>query len=100
MKIEIVEDVKERLKMDNKYVKGLLKGKVKIERKRAEKTIIMTTHYLEEAEALSDRMGIIKKGRMVEIGTLKAIKNRYPKFQTMTSETEWPDVSLVQGHKG
>ena len=38
---------------------------------KKEKTIIMTTHYLEEAEALSDRMGIIKKGRMVEIGTLK-----------------------------
>jgi len=42
MKIEIVEDVKERLRMDNGYVNDLLKGKVKIDKKRAEKTIIMT----------------------------------------------------------
>ena len=38
----------------------LLKGKV---------TIILTTHYMEEAEALSDRIGIMKDGRMLAIGT-------------------------------
>ena len=37
-----------------------LKGKV---------TIILTTHYLEEAEALSDRIGIMKDGRLLLTGT-------------------------------
>ena len=37
-----------------------LKGKV---------TIVLTTHYMEEAEALSDRIGIMQKGRLRFIGT-------------------------------
>lgn len=32
-------------------------------------TIVMTTHYLEEAEALSDRIAIMKNGRLVCVGT-------------------------------
>ena len=32
-------------------------------------TIILTTHYMEEAEALSDRVGIMKDGRLLVVGT-------------------------------
>ncbi len=32
-------------------------------------TIILTTHYMEEAEALSDRIGIMRNGRLLAIGT-------------------------------
>ena len=32
-------------------------------------TIILTTHYMEEAEALSDRVGIMKNGRLLVVGT-------------------------------
>ena len=32
-------------------------------------TIILTTHYMEEAEALSDRIGIMKSGRLLATGT-------------------------------
>jgi len=32
-------------------------------------TIILTTHYMEEAEALSDRVGIMKSGRLLTVGT-------------------------------
>lgn len=32
-------------------------------------TIILTTHYLEEAEALSDRIGIMEKGKLRAVGT-------------------------------
>lgn len=39
---------------------GALKEKV---------NIVLTTHYLEEAEALSDRIGIMHEGRLVAIGT-------------------------------
>lgn len=33
-------------------------------------TIILTTHYLEEAENISDRIGIMKKGKLAAIGTV------------------------------
>ncbi|MBE6757524.1 MAG: ABC transporter ATP-binding protein [Ruminococcaceae bacterium] len=36
-------------------------------------TIILTTHYLEEAEALSDRIGIMKDGRLLAVGTVKEL---------------------------
>ena len=38
-------------------------------------TIVLTTHYLEEAEALSDRVIIIKEGMLIEQGTVSFIKN-------------------------
>ena len=39
-------------------------------------TIVLTTHYMEEAEALSDRTGIMKSGRLVAVGTPAEIKAR------------------------
>lgn len=41
------------------------------------KTIILTTHYIEEAEALSDRVGIIDYGKLVELGTPEELKEKY-----------------------
>ena len=32
-------------------------------------TVILTTHYLEEAEALSDRLAVMAKGRLIAVGT-------------------------------
>jgi ABC-2 type transport system ATP-binding protein len=40
-----------------------------IEKLKGKITIILTTHYMEEAEALSDRIGIMVKGHMKAIGT-------------------------------
>ena len=39
-------------------------------------TIILTTHYMEEAEALSDRIGIMKNGRLLAAGTAAELKAR------------------------
>ena len=39
-------------------------------------TIVLTTHYMEEAESLSDRTGIMKKGRLIAVGTPAEIKAR------------------------
>ena len=36
-------------------------------------TIILTTHYMEEAESLSDRIGIMAKGSLVDIGTAQEL---------------------------
>lgn len=44
-----------------------LKGKI---------TIILTTHYLEEAEALSDRIGIMKNGHLLAIGTVDELNKK------------------------
>ena len=38
-------------------------------------TIILTTHYMEEAEALSDRVGIMLDGKLLLCGTPEEIKN-------------------------
>ena len=42
-----------------------LKGKV---------TTILTTHYMEEAEALCDRVGIMKEGKLLAVGTVEELK--------------------------
>ena len=39
-------------------------------------TIILTTHYMEEAQALSDRIGILKNGRLLATGTVDALQER------------------------
>ena len=39
-------------------------------------TMILTTHYMEEAEVLSDRIGIMKNGRLLAVGTAEELKER------------------------
>ena len=39
-------------------------------------TIILTTHYMEEAESLSDRVGIMKNGRLIAVGTPMDLINK------------------------
>lgn len=48
-----------------------------IESLKEKMTIILTTHYMEEAEALSDRIGIMKDGKLIEVGTPKSIIKKY-----------------------
>ena len=45
-----------------------------IRRLKGDITIILTTHYMEEAEALSDRVGIMKDGRLLICDTPQSIK--------------------------
>ncbi len=44
-----------------------LKGKI---------TIILTTHYMEEAEALSDRIGVMKNGKLLVVGTVDELNDK------------------------
>jgi ABC-2 type transport system ATP-binding protein len=41
------------------------------------KTVILTTHYMDEAEELCDRVGIIDHGRLIALGTPKELKERF-----------------------
>ncbi|KAJ3428747.1 atp-binding cassette transporter subfamily a abca [Anaeramoeba flamelloides] len=44
------------------------------------KSIILTTHSMEEAEALSDRIGIMAKGELQALGTSAKLKSNFGKF--------------------
>ena len=59
-----------------------LKGKI---------TIILTTHYMEEAEELSDRIGIMKNGRILAVGTVEELNKR-----AGTDDFETAFVSIVK----
>lgn len=60
-----------------------LKGKV---------TIILTTHYMEEAEELSDRIAIMKDGRLLIVNTPEFLKQ-----ETNTESIEKAFISIVRG---
>ena len=55
-------------------------------------TIILTTHYMEEAGALSDRIGIMKSGRLLAIGTVEELKKK-----AGTNDLETAFVSISKG---
>ena len=54
-------------------------------------TMVLTTHYMEEAEALSDRIGIMKNGRLLAVGTAEELCSRVG-----THDFETAFVSLVK----
>ena len=47
-----------------------------IESLRGKITVVLTTHYLEEAEALSDRVGVMAGGRLLALGTARELIER------------------------
>ena len=59
-----------------------LKGKI---------TIVMTTHYMEEAQVLSDRIGIMKNGRLLAVGTVEQLNS-----QAGTNDFETAFISIVK----
>ena len=56
-------------------------------------TIILTTHYMEEAEALSDHVGIMKNGKLLMCDTPDAIK-----LQTGEESIEKAFIKIVRGN--
>ncbi len=44
-----------------------------IESLRTKVTVVLTTHYLEEAQALADRIGIMHEGRLLALGTAREL---------------------------
>lgn len=55
-------------------------------------TIILTTHYMEEAQALSDRIGIMKDGHLLALGTAEELMKR-----TGTDRFEEAFITIVKG---
>jgi ABC-2 type transport system ATP-binding protein len=56
----------------------------------AQRSILLTTHYIEEAERLCDRVAIIDEGRIVEIGTPREIQQRTMSHSRIEIECEQP----------
>ena len=61
---------------------------------KGKKTVILTTHYMEEAEELSDRIGIMRGGRLLALGTAQELK-------TLAGKDKFEDafVAIVKGEK-
>ena len=59
---------------------------------RGRATVILTTHYMEEAEVLSDRVGIMKDGHLLAIGTPQELKE-----MTKTDNFEKAFIHVVKG---
>lgn len=72
-----------------RHVKGLLQ-----ERVRAGCTVILTTHILEVAERMADRIGVIVSGRLVAEGTLAELRHRNGEGDTSLEDMF---VALVDG---
>ena len=49
-------------------------------------TILLTTHYMEEADLLSDRIGIIDKGKIIALGTPDQLKERMQQKEVIRME--------------
>jgi len=56
--------------------------------KRAGKSLVYTTHYMEEVERLADRIVIIDHGRVVAAGGLAELLRRLPAAQTLQIDVE------------
>jgi ABC-2 type transport system ATP-binding protein len=50
---------------------------------KGKKTILLTTHYLEEADALADRIAIIDEGKIIALGTSGELKDKIQDKQIM-----------------
>ncbi len=65
-----------------------------IESLKGKTTIVLTTHYMEEAEALSDRLGVMKNGRLLFTGTVKEMKEK-----TGTEKIEDAFIKMIKEAK-
>lgn len=60
------------------------------ELKENDRSILLTTHYIEEAEKLCDRVAIIDAGKVIELGTPRQIQQRVLGSTTVEVTTQIP----------
>ncbi len=66
---------------------------------KGKKTILLTTHYLEEADALADRIAIIDEGKIVAIGTSQELKDSISDTQVMIIKAKNLTSDIIEGLK-
>jgi ABC-2 type transport system ATP-binding protein len=62
---------------------------------KGKKTILLTTHYMEEADFLSDRIGIMDEGRIVALGTSEELKTNLLKTRSMAISAESLPIGVI-----
>jgi len=68
-----------------------------IERLKGGKTVMLTTHYLEEADSLADRIAIMDEGRVVAQGTSRELKDGISERKVMRIEADGLSADVVEG---
>jgi len=81
-----------------------------IDRIKGSKTLMLTTHYLEEADSLADRIAIMDEGKIVVQGTSQELKDGISERNVLRVEAEgltddvveglrqiYPEVAVVEG---
>jgi len=68
-----------------------------IEELKGKKTILLTTHYLEEADALADRIAIMDEGKIVALGTPQELKDSISDKQTMVVKAKNLTSNIIEG---
>jgi len=66
---------------------------------KGKKTILLTTHYLEEADALADRIAIIDEGKIVALGTPQELKDSISDVQVMVVKAKNLPPDVIEGLK-
>jgi len=59
-------------------------------------TILLTTHLLDEAERLCQRIGIIKEGKLLAEGTLAELRQHIPACEIVTVDTADPAAAIAR----
>ena len=63
---------------------------------KGKKTILLTTHYMEEADFLSDRIGIIDEGKVVALGTPQELKTSPLEMRSMVVSTDNLTAEVIE----
>ncbi len=63
------------------------------ELKKGKKTVLITTHYIEEAERLCDRVAIVDHGKVIALGTPRELKQRSAAVTRITVRMAKPETN-------
>lgn len=66
------------------------------EKKDEGKTVLLTTHYMDEAESLSDEIAIIDKGVVIQSGTIRSLKDKIPQNIRIDISKDGADIEMLK----
>jgi ABC-2 type transport system ATP-binding protein len=81
------------LGLDPQSRRGIWEHIVKL---KGKKTILLTTHYLEEADALADRIAIMDEGKIVALGTPQELKDSISDMQVMVVKAKNLPLDVIE----
>jgi ABC-2 type transport system ATP-binding protein len=62
-------------------------------------TILLTTHLLDEAERLCQRIGILKRGRIVAEGSIEELRQRIPAQEILIVQTSQEEQAIARAQQ-